>query len=128
VYVDQSGIYSYTGALDVGPDCAQNEDCTASIPTWVPGGTTEVADWHTHPWEGNSGNFGGPVAGSEVYFGGVLISGPVWVGDRAGPNPYPTYVSQPIGGSFGVFVVGAGTHTNVCHLSGPPLPGVSPCQ
>jgi RHS repeat-associated protein len=125
IYVDQNGVFSYTPPTEIGPPCAEGS-CWSTRATWVPDGTQQVGDWHTHPWSSDSGQFGGP-AGTTIYMGTIAIQGPVWVGDRGASNPFPTYVSTPIGSSFGVFRISAGPQASVCSLAGPSLAGISPC-
>jgi hypothetical protein len=132
LYVDQNGIYSYTGVLAIGPDCSETAGkCTTGpFSNWVPDGNKIVGDWHTHPWA--NGSFGGPIT-SSVAIGNIIIERTDWVGDRAGPTAYPTYVSQPVGTGRGIFVLGPGKGRPVCQLSGlsladSPLNGILSCH
>ena len=119
VYADQNGIYSYTGELAIGPDCPETApSCTTDpVSNWVPAGTQEVADWHTHPWE--NGGPGGPITATST-LGNITFSTTTWFGDRAGPSAYPTYFSQPVGTGLAIFVLGTeGPGRSMCQLSGP---------
>lgn len=131
VYLDQNGVFSYTQALVEGPLCPENQNCSTGspIPDWVPDGTLKVAEAHSHPFEGGSGNFGGAIGGP-VYVDGLLVGdNTTYMGDRAGPRTFPQYVSQPIGDSYGIFLIPAGNLSllSVCQLPGPSLAGINPC-
>jgi RHS repeat-associated protein len=131
LYVDQNGIYSYTGALAIGPDCPESAGtCTSGpVSNWVPDGSQMVADWHTHPWD--NGSLGGPLS-MTVTIGDISYTTTSWVGDRAGPNAYPSYVSQPVGNALAIFILGTGAPRSTCRLSGPApqlagFAGIGPC-
>jgi|HubBroStandDraft_5_1064220.scaffolds.fasta_scaffold1056109_1 hypothetical protein len=88
-----------------------------------------VADWHTHPWD--NGSLGGPLS-MTVTIGDISYTTTSWVGDRAGPNAYPSYVSQPVGNALAIFILGTGAPRSTCRLSGPApqlagFAGIGPC-
>jgi RHS repeat-associated protein len=123
---DANGVFSYYLAA-IGEVCAPNEDCLNSFSP----GPNDVADWHTHPYEGNKVQF---------------------LGDQGAEyNPVPDYVTTPEGSSFGTFLIGpwqggilyGGQYgplpaniemigpphvAPICQLSGPTFSGISPCH
>jgi len=116
VYEDTTdGVYSYNFTA-IGDPCDPGHTCSVQTNSIVPDGTDNVADWHTHPYEDDIDQFGDS-------------DNP---GDREAGYSMPTYISTPIGGSWGVFLIyGSGGPNGqlrpICHVTGPSIPGINGC-
>jgi RHS repeat-associated protein len=117
---DANGVFSYNLSPNPGIPCGPTEDCSITISPV----DNAVALWHTHP-----------VPNGLIQF----------LGDRSAAVPFGSYVTTPIGSSFGTLWTGSwpggilGQYpaqpdmldwpqvAPICHVSGASLPGISSC-
>jgi RHS repeat-associated protein len=118
---DAEGFFSYN-LTAVGPDCTGDLFCVLSIPH---GDYQDI--WHTHPNEGGADQF--EVDTQTAFNMGNYVTTSIggnpatfFVGATRGPSQVQI---MPSPGEFPIYVPGT---KPICHVSGPSLPGISPCQ